>query len=248
MTINYPNSRSLFFLIAGCLWFSNMIAGCATTQQQPQATTTISPTSVSSPAPSASSVTTRLSEIQQWTTILKGNTVHGLTFSPNGKLLYQDKTLLAEIPVTYVSNGNVKYAQCLIVSDPSPSGRFNIVKGCEEPTDDVGLCWAVFLVDRQAKIAKKVGIAKYGGQDWVQWSSDERYAVFAESMEGVTWFVALDLQSQDAKMFQQTSAVADLSSFKWLDNRTFQANVSCGDRSDCVASPFWGDITKLFSK
>ncbi|MBD1846577.1 hypothetical protein H6F89_24770 [Cyanobacteria bacterium FACHB-63] len=49
-------------------------------------------------------------------------------------------------------------------------------------------------------------------------------------------------------MFQQTSAVVDLSSFKWLNNRTFQANVACGDRSDCVASPFRGDITELFSK
>jgi hypothetical protein len=42
---------------------------------------------------------------------LKGESVQGLTFSNNGKLLYQDKVLLPEIPVSYVSNGDIS-ASC----------------------------------------------------------------------------------------------------------------------------------------
>ena len=93
----------------------------------------------------------------------------------------QETPLLTEIPVSYVSDSNVTYAQRLIVSNTSPSGRFNVVKACEGTTDESGLCWAVFLVDRQSKTAEKISIAKYGGQNWVQWSGDERYAVFTES-------------------------------------------------------------------
>jgi hypothetical protein len=79
-------------------------------------------------------------------------------------------------------------------------------------------------------------------------AADERYAVFAESMEGVTWFIVLDLQTGDSKQFDYTAAVADLSSFTWLDDRTFQANIVCGDRADCTEAPFRGNISTLFTQ
>ena len=161
--------------------FGSTIAGCAATQQQSEAPTSPLSTTSSSPAPSASPSAPSIPGVQQWTTLLKGESAYGLTFSNDGKLLYQETPLLTEIPVSYVSDSNVTYAQRLIVSDPSPSGRFNVVKACEGTTDESGLCWAVFLVDRQSKTAEKISIAKYGGQNWVQWSGDERYAVFTES-------------------------------------------------------------------
>ncbi|MBD2034037.1 hypothetical protein H6F76_03095 [Leptolyngbya sp. FACHB-321] len=248
MTVNDSKIQSLLFLAAGCLMFGSTIAGCAATQQQSEAITSPLATTAASPAPSTSPSAPRIPGVQQWTAILKGESAHGLTFSNDGKLLDQEKPLLTGIPVSYVSDGNVTDAQRLFVSDPSPSGRFNVVKACEGTTEASGLCWAVFLVDRQAKTAAKISIAKYGGQNWVQWSGDERYAVFTEAMEGVSWFIVLDLQTRETKLFEQTSAVADLSSFRWLDNRTFQANISCDDRSDCTAAPFRGDITALFTK
>lgn len=227
---------------------SSAIVGCATPQQQSEATVPTPSPTVSTPPPAASPVAPSTPEVQQWTMILKGQSTQGLIFSNDGKLLYQGKTLLAEIPVTYISDGNVNYVQRLIVSPPSPSGRFNVVKGCEEPTDDAGLCWAVFLVDRQTQTAEKIDIAKYGGRNWVQWSADERYAVFAELLEGSTWFVVLDLQTQEGKMTEEITPVADLSSFRWLNDRTFEVKVSCGDRPDCTGSTFRGNITALFTR
>ncbi|MBD2260549.1 hypothetical protein [Pseudanabaena sp. FACHB-2040] len=235
---HFRKARLLSSLVAGCLLFSSAIAGCTSPNSQ-QHTDTAASTATDVAAPSVAG-------IQQWAVILKGETVHGLTFTDDGQLLYQEKPLLNEIPVSYVSDGTDTYAQQLIVSDPSPSGRFNIVKACEGSADEAGLCWAVFLVDRQAETAEKISIAKYGGQDWVQWSADERYAVFAESMEGVTWFVALDLQTGDSQMFDQMLAAIDLSSFTWLSDRTLQVNVSCD--SDCAETQFQGDIAALFSQ
>lgn len=243
MTVTYSTKQSLISLFVVYLILSSVIAGCAKANTQ-QATTPTTAATASSPTPTAPTIP----GVQQWKTILKGEAAHGLTFTANGQLLYQDKVLLSEIPVSYVSDGNVTYAQRLIVSDPSPSGRFNVVKACEGTTNESGLCWSVFLVDHQSATAKKIGIAKYGGQNWVQWSADERYAVFAESMEGVTWFVALDLQTGESKLFDHTAAVADLSSFTWVSDRTFQANISCGDRANCTKSQFRGNIPTLFTK
>jgi hypothetical protein len=243
MTVTYSTKQSLISIFVGCLILSSAIAGCAKANTQ-QATTPTPAATASSPTPT----TPAIPGVQQWTTILKGKSAQGLSFTADGQLLYQGKVLLTKIPVSYVSDGNVTYAQRLIVSDPSPSSRFNIVKACEGTTNKSGLCWSVFLVDRQSATAKKIDIAKYGGQNWVQWSADERYAVFAESMEGVTWFVVLDLQTGDSKLFDHTTAVADLSSFTWADDRTFRVNVSCLDRADCRESPFRGNISTLFTQ
>jgi hypothetical protein len=227
------------------------IAGCTATTNGPQPeATSSSPETVtaSTPTPAASPSLPKLAGVQEWAEILQGELAQGLTFSNDGRLVYQDKVLLTENPVSYRSDGVVTYAQRLIVSDPSPSGRFNIVKACEGTTNGSGLCWSVYLVNRQSETAQRVDIAKYGGLNWVQWTADERYSLFAESMEGVSWFVALDLQTQESRMFEQTTATADLSSFKWIDNRTFEANVFCGEGANCTGQPFRGNISTLFTQ
>lgn len=259
MTFNY-SKKQFVACVVGCWMMSSAIAGCTdtTTRSQAEATSPSPETvTVSTPTPTASPNLPKLAGVQEWAEIVKGGSVQGLTFSNDGKLLYQDKVLLPEIPVSYVSNGDVTYAQRLIISDPSPSGRFNIVKACEGTTNESGLCWSVYLVDRQAETAQKVDITKYGGLNWVQWTGDERYALFAESMEGVSWFVALDLQTKESKMFEQTSVSADLSSFKWTGgscgvarcaNRTFEANLICSDGTNCTEPPFRGNISTLFAQ
>lgn len=251
MNVN-DSKKQAITIFAGCWIISSAISGCALTKLQqlsevpkPTPTTAASPTVALTPSvtPSASN----MPGVQQWLTVLKGESAHGLTFTTDGKLLYQGKVLLTEIPVSYANNGDITYAQRLIISAPSPSDRFNVVKACEGTMNESGLCWSVFLIDRGVETAKKVDIAKYGGQNWVKWSGDERYALFAESMEGVTFFVALDLQTRESKLFEQTSATADLSSFKWIDDRTFQINIFCSDSANCT-QPFRGNITNLFTQ
>ncbi|MBD1916464.1 hypothetical protein NC974_09150 [Leptolyngbya sp. SLC-A1] len=245
---NYTRKTQLLFYLSGVfLLIWSAIAGYNRLSPQPNTGAIAStPNAVSSPATSVVPAAPSTPGVQQWRSILKGESAQGLTFSQEGQLLYQEKLLLNEIPVSYTSDGTVTYAQRLFVSEPSPSGRFNVFKACEGLTDETGLCWAVFLVDREAGKVQQISIAKYGGQNWVQWSPDERYAVFAESMEGVTWFIALDLQTGESKMFDYTVAPADLSSFTWVSDRTFKANFLCD--AECAEPPFQGDITKLFAE
>lgn len=246
MRSHYSKAQLLLFVSTGCLLLGGAIAGCSPPKLQPSTDAASTPGAASSSTSSAAPPASGIPGIQQWRSILKGESAQGLTFSQDGQLLYQEKLLLNEIPVSYSSDGSVTYAQRLIVSDPSPSGRFNIFKACEGLTDETGLCWAVFLVDRQAEKTQQISVAKYGGQNWVQWSPDERYAVFAEAMEGVTWFIALDLQTGESEMFDYTSAPADLNSFTWLDDHTFQANILCN--SACAEPRFQGDIAELFAR
>lgn len=119
----------------------------------------------------------RLGE-EEWTTIYPGEGAHGLKFTKDGALLYQGKVLLSKIPVSYVSDGTVKYAGRLIVSNPSPSGKFNFFKACEQSADGSGsLCWAFYVVDKEKRKVKETQSGKYGPLQWVQWSKDERYVI-----------------------------------------------------------------------
>jgi hypothetical protein len=49
-------------------------------------------------------------------------------------------------------------------------------------------------------------------------------------------------------MFEQTTATADLSSFKWTGDRTFEANLFCGEGTNCTQPLFRGNISALFTQ
>ncbi len=167
---------------------------------------------------------------QTWTQINRGQSAQELQLTEQGSLSYQGKVLLPTIPVSYSSDGSVTEALQLIVSPTSPSGRYNFFKACDRD----GLCWAVYLVDRTEKTAKKVDVAKYGGRDWVQWSADERYAVLAEQMEGATWMVAVELPTGTSAMSDELTFTADLASFKWTGDRTFTLQAAPCKTADCA--------------
>ena len=137
--------------------------------------------------------------------------------------------VLTEIPVTYSSDSPTPTnASRLIVSPTSPSGRYSIVKACDDPNPDMGLCWSIYLVDREEDAAQKVSIGKYGGLDWVQWSPDEHYAVFLERMEGTSWFIALNLETGESLPLEELSAEANLDSLTWTGDRTFTLSLVDG--------------------
>ncbi|MEB3357824.1 MAG: hypothetical protein VKK04_13930 [Synechococcales bacterium] len=177
-----------------------------------------------------------------WATLLGGDATADLTFTNNGELALGEQVLLDAIPVSYTSDSAgtpATYASRLLVSPPSPSGRYTIVKACDDPNPGMGLCWAAYIIDRQEAIAQRVSIGKYGGQEWLQWSPDERYAVFLEKLEGTSWFVVLDLEIGESLVMDELPAEADLSQFAWTGDRTFSAPLANG-------STFEGDLAALF--
>jgi hypothetical protein len=222
------------------LLVSGTVTGCA----QPNSPTNKASSTATVQSPAAVSPTTGMNspaKLPDWVNLLPGETTGGLTFTQAGKLAYQGKILLSKIPVSYSSDGTVTYAKRLIVSPSSPSGRYTIIKACEAETDETGLCWSIYKVDSQQAKAEKVSIAKYGGLNWVQWSSDQRYAVFVEKMEGTAWFIVMDLRTGESQSFSELSAQPDLNSFTWTGENTFDITLVNG-------SKFQGNIKKLFSK
>lgn len=167
---------------------------------------------------------------QTWVEINRGQSAQGFQFTEQGSLVDQETVLLPTIPVSYSSDGSVTDALQLIISPTSPSGRYNLIKACDRD----GMCWAVYLVDRTEKTAKKVDVAKYGGRDWVQWSADERYAVLAEQMEGSTWMVAVELPTGTSAMSGEVTFTADLASFKWTGDRTFTLQAAPCKTANCA--------------
>ena len=190
---------------------------------------------------------------EAWVTIYPGEEAHGLKFTKDGALSYQGKVLLPNIPVSQDSNGKVKYAGRLIVSNPSRSGKFTFFKACEKTSEGSGsLCWAFYLVDKEKGTVKESQPGKYGPLQWVQWSRDERYVILAEQLEGASWLYALDLQTGNSKQVKDggwSCSNIDLKSFSWTSDRAFK--VKLNHPQDCeqdAGKSFWvtGNIKDIF--
>ncbi len=193
---------------------------------------------------------------QGWVTLYPGETADGLEFSKDGKLSFKGKVLLEKIAVTYDSTGPVSYAKRLLVSPHSPSGNFNLLRGCDGETN--GLCWKYFLIDRVAGEAKETTVGKYGAdEDWMQWSANERYLVMKGYTDGAAWLYAINLETADGRALEFGQNELDLSRFSWVDEGTFQIKVHKLAQGASVAeagnettnAPFWfkGNLTALFA-
>lgn len=177
-------------------------------------------------------------EEKTWQNILPGETAYGLTFSQEEKLFNGDNLLLEEIVVSYGEDGSKTYAKKLKVSPASPSSKFNVFKGCES-TDETGLCWVAYLVNKEQGTVEEIVVGKYGGIDWIKWSEESNYAVMAQSQEGVFWFYVIDLVTGESQSFEEINNQLDLDSFQWLDATTFQVEFKDSDGT------FTGDIKLL---
>ena len=193
---------------------------------------------------------------QGWVTLYPGKAADGLEFSKDGKLSFKGKVLLEKIAVTYDSTGPVNYAKRLLVSPPSPSGNFNLLRGCDGETN--GLCWKFFLLDRVAGEAKETTVGKYGAdEDWMQWSQSDRYLVMKGYTDGAAWLYAIDLETADGRALEFGQHEFDLSRFTWVDAETFQIKVNKLPQGASVAetgnettnAPFWfkGNLKALFA-
>lgn len=194
---------------------------------------------------------------QGWVTLYPGEAADGLEFSKDGKLSLFGQVLLEKIGVTEsVDAPEVTYAKRLIVSPPSPSGNFNLLRGCDGVTD--GLCWKFFLIDRKAGVAKETTVGKYGADDdWMQWSENERYLVMKGYTDGAAWLYAIDLLTAEGRALEFGQHELDLSTFTWVDEGTFKIKVNelpigkaaADGGNETTDAPFWfkGNLAALFA-
>ncbi|MGB3207798.1 MAG: hypothetical protein WBB28_22670 [Crinalium sp.] len=187
---------------------------------------------------------------QSWVTLLPGEEEYKVKFAKDGSLSHQGKILISKIPVSYSSDGSVFYAINIILSNPSPSGNFHFFQAC----DTQGLCWALYLIDKNQSKVYRTSAGKYGSYQWVQWSKDEQYAILADQNEGDSRIYAIDLKTGDSKSVDIGSRAIDLKSFSWLDSRKFKVKIinhpACVDCKPNQSKSYWfnGNITNIRNK
>ncbi len=185
-----------------------------------------------------------------WVQLQPGDEEYGVKFNKDGSLSNQGKVLISKIPVSYSSDGSVFYAINIILSNPSPSGNFHFFQAC----DTQGLCWALYLIDKNQSKVHKTFAGKYGSFQWVQWTEDERYAILADQNEGYSRIYAIDLKTGDSKSVDIGSLAIDFKSFSWLDSRKFKIKVinhpTCVDCKPDKSNSYWfqGNITNIVKK
>ena len=187
---------------------------------------------------------------QSWITLQPGDEEYNIKFAKDGSLSHQGKVLMPKIPVSYSSDGSVFYAINIILSNPSPSGNFHFFQAC----DTQGLCWALYLIDKNQGKVYRTSAGKYGSSQWVQWSKDERYAILADQNEGYSRMYAINLKTGDSKSIDIGSRAIDLKSFSWLDSRKFKVKIinhpACADCKPDKSKFYWfqGNITNIVKK
>lgn len=161
-----------------------------------------------------------------------------LVFSYKGRFIAQD------LISSYSSDGNHVLVDVMKIFPSSNSERFYFIKACEYQDESnsagadhsLGLCWTQFLFDAENWSFIRIAAGKYGPRDWIQWSSDDRYAIVYSYNEGVYWFHAYDPRNGNEFLFPPSFdenfesyyelTDVDESSFEWLSSRSFRVIAS----------------------
>ncbi|RWX48654.1 hypothetical protein VT99_10692 [Candidatus Electrothrix marina] len=131
--------------------------------------------------------------------------------SDKSELMYNDQITEGSLTVIYENSG-LKSARKIpsnmyVVYPQSPSGRYAFIQSCqfEENGIDYGLCWAPFIFDKKSRKIHETSAGKYGPERWINWSSDDRYAILSNKNEGAMWLHAIDATNGKTYSFPSDS-------------------------------------------
>ena len=122
-------------------------------------------------------------------------------FSLNEKseLVYKNQSIEGSLTAIYENYGlkSAKEipANMYVVYPQSHSKRYAFIQSCqfEEDAKDYGLCWAPFIFDKINRQLHQTFAGKYGPERWINWSTDDRYAILSSTNEGANWLYAINV-------------------------------------------------------
>ncbi|MBK8909273.1 MAG: hypothetical protein IPM60_15760 [Rhodospirillales bacterium] len=160
-------------------------------------------------------------------------------FSLNSK----GQALLNGSPVSPALEPWGRKAEKLLVYPTSPTGRYTVVDSCSVN------CGLLLVVDRMAKSAKQFFAGKYGPERWIEWSSDEKYAVLYNKNEGVNWLHVLLVESGEIFIFpperKQGNIKFDIQSFAWVSANRFRIGLTECKGEYCGETKIPDDLTEV---
>lgn len=168
----------------------------------------------------------------------------GFSFTSDLVFSYQGRVIAQDLISSYSSDGDHVLVDVMNIFPSSNSERFYFIKACEYQDEynsagedpSLGLCWTQFLFDVESWSFIRIAAGKYGPRDWIEWSSDDGYAIVYSYNEGAYWFHAYDPRSGNEFLFPYSLdeelesyyelTDVDESSFEWLGPRSFRVIVS----------------------
>lgn len=178
-----------------------------------------------------------------WLTVQPGSSAYGIALDKSGKIFLNRKYLY-----------RLNSGQCIRISPLSPSKKYRAVISWD--FDKGG--FELLVIDLQSGI-----IAASDSQNchkgyilasWINWSSNERYALIAPGGEGIQELAYIDLKTKEVKdvplkRFEKEykkgikeMQLTDLNSVRWISNLIYKVSISlfCNfyDDTDCPDKPF----------
>lgn len=167
-----------------------------------------------------------------YVTVLAGETQCGFLLKEDGSLHHLGSSISDPIVVSAFQSADgdfMLFARKIILFPPSPSGRYRIIKACDDVSARA-LCWKVLAFDAETKEIGGVYAGKYGPKEWITWSEDEEYAVLINQNDGVNWLNFVKVTDFVTAIYpayeEKVDVIVDRSSFQWLDPRTVKVRVA----------------------
>ena len=160
----------------------------------------------------------------------------GFTLTAAGVLLHEGRTIADPLVASYRQDGGAARAVAagrVVLFPASPSGRFRVVQACESAATD-GLCWKVFVFDRETGRLSDAAAGKYGPERWLNWSPDERHAVLVSRNDGASWLHVVESASGRSLAFPRDGSGENWQlqpeTLAWTGARSFTVTVArCAD-------------------
>jgi hypothetical protein len=109
------------------------------------------------------------------------------------------------------------------------------VQACESAGAD-GLCWKVFVFDRDVGRLSEGVAGKYGPDRWLSWSPDEQHVALVSRSEGASWIHVVEAMSGRSLAFPGHASnenwLVQPATLAWTGPRSFAVTVA-----RCVGCP-----------
>lgn len=173
--------------------------------------------------------------------IAPGGAHCGVGLTPNSAVTLDGLPQAGGTPLI-VTSGVERRASSLMIY-PSPGGRFLLVRGCEGPTAEPGICWRALLLDRSGADARDLTFrSHYGPSEHIFWAPDNMRFAVVEPMEGFEALTIVNAATGAVASFPAEGGVDNFrvneASIAWTSPTTITASIEVcnGDTGVCAAA------------
>ena len=165
--------------------------------------------------------------------LTKGDEQCGFLINENSEVLFNGRVLAKDLIASHSSDGTTIAAKLLLVYPASNSQNYYFVNSCEfqENEKGYGLCWAPYIFNKKQWKLYGTYAGKYGPEEWIRWSHDDKFAIVYNRNEGAYWIHAINVNGGESYDYPQGRSRMNITkfakdSFKWTGPRSFVIDIA----------------------